>query len=77
MEIYWGSGCQMYVTPVTPQEVCVAVISRDSHLRFNSALAQFPELAGRLALASASTVERAARCPHHGACEQSSADGPF
>jgi flavin-dependent dehydrogenase len=58
MEIYWGSGCQMYVTPVTPQEVCVAVISRDSHLRFNSALAQFPELAGRLALASASTVER-------------------
>jgi len=58
MEIYWGSGCQMYVTPVSPREVCVAVISRDSHLRFNNALTQFPELSSRLARVSASTVER-------------------
>jgi menaquinone-9 beta-reductase len=58
MEIYWGSGCQMYVTPVSPREVCVAVISRDSHLRFDSALPQFPELSSQLARASASTVER-------------------
>jgi menaquinone-9 beta-reductase len=58
MEIYWGSGCQMYVTPVSPREVCVAVISRDSHLRFDSALPQFPELSSRLARVSASTVER-------------------
>jgi menaquinone-9 beta-reductase len=58
MEIYWGSGCQMYMTPVSPREVCVAVISRDSHLRFDSALPQFPELSCRLARASASTVER-------------------
>ena len=58
MEIYWGSGCQMYVTPVSSEEVCAAVISRDSHLRFDHALPQFPELAMRLALASGSTVER-------------------
>jgi flavin-dependent dehydrogenase len=58
MEIYWGSGCQMYVTPVGTQEVCVAVISRDSHLRFDSALPQFPALGNRLARASAFTVER-------------------
>jgi len=58
MEIYWGSGCQMYVTPVNSEEVCVAVISRDSHLRFDHALPQFPELDKRLALASSSTVER-------------------
>jgi menaquinone-9 beta-reductase len=58
MEIYWGSGCQMYVTPVSPEEVCVAVISRDSHLRFESALPQFPELNSRLARASTSTVDR-------------------
>jgi len=57
MEIYWGSGCQMYVTPVSPREVCVAVISRDSHLRFDNALPQFPELGSRLARASAFTVE--------------------
>ena len=58
MEIYWGSGCQMYVTPVSPMEVCVAVISRDSHLRFEAALSQFPELSGRLERSPASTVER-------------------
>jgi len=58
MEIYWGSGCQMYVTPVGPREVCVAVISRDSHLRFDGALPQFPELGSRLAHAPASTLER-------------------
>ena len=57
MEIYWGSGCQMYVTPVSSREVCVAVISRDSHLRFDNALPQFPELDSRLARASAFTVE--------------------
>jgi flavin-dependent dehydrogenase len=57
MEIYWGSSCQMYVTPVSSREVCVAVISRDSHLRFDNALPQFPELGGRLARASAFTVE--------------------
>jgi flavin-dependent dehydrogenase len=58
MEIYWGSGCQMYVTPISPQEVCVAVISRDSHLRFESALPQFPELALKLRSAPATTPER-------------------
>ena len=58
MEIYWGSCCQMYVTPVSPREVCVAVISRDSHFRFDSALPQFPELSSRLARVSASTAER-------------------
>jgi flavin-dependent dehydrogenase len=57
MEIYWGSGCQMYVTPVSSQEVCVAVISRDSHLRFDHALPHFSELGNRLARASACTVE--------------------
>jgi flavin-dependent dehydrogenase len=58
MEIYWGSGCQMYVTPVSSQEVCAAVISCDSHLRFDNALPQFPELGSRLARASACTVEQ-------------------
>ena len=60
MEIYWGSGCQMYVTPIDQEEACVAVISRDSHLRFDDALRQFPGLNRRLAGAAASTVERGA-----------------
>ena len=58
MEIHWGSGCQMYVTPVSAQEICAAVISRDSHLRFDHALPWFPELHRRLRAAPPSTFER-------------------
>jgi len=60
MEIYWGSGCQMYVTPVSPEEVCVVVLGRDPHLRFQVALPQFPKLQQRLAAATAVGPERGA-----------------
>jgi menaquinone-9 beta-reductase len=60
MEIYWGPGCQMYVTAVGPEEVCAALITRDSHLRLNNALVHFPELASRLAGAEAVSEERGA-----------------
>ena len=36
MEIYWGPGCQMYVTPVGGGEACVALITRDPHLRMDA-----------------------------------------
>jgi menaquinone-9 beta-reductase len=60
MEIYWGSGSQMYVTPVNRSEVCVALITRDSRLRLDQALPQFPELNRRLEGAAPSTTERGA-----------------
>ncbi len=60
MEIYWGPDCQAYVTPVSPQEVCVAVISRDARLRLDEALLRIPEIADRLRGAEASTTERGA-----------------
>jgi menaquinone-9 beta-reductase len=60
VEIYWGSGCQIYVTPIGPEEICVALISRDSHLRLDQALPMFPELSGRLKNAVATTTERGA-----------------
>jgi flavin-dependent dehydrogenase len=60
MEIYWGSGAQMYVTPVNKSEVCVALITRAAHLRLEHALAQFPDLSRRLAGADPSTSERGA-----------------
>jgi flavin-dependent dehydrogenase len=60
MEIYWGAGAQMYVTPVNQSEVCVALITSDSHLRMEQALLQFPELSRRLAGAVPSTAERGA-----------------
>ena len=60
VEIYWGSGSQIYVTPIGPQEICVAVISRDSHLRLEHALPQHPRLFERLKNAPATTTERGA-----------------
>jgi flavin-dependent dehydrogenase len=60
MELHWGSGCQIYVTPIGPREVCAALISRDPHLRLDAALAQFPQLAARLAGAPRATTERGA-----------------
>jgi flavin-dependent dehydrogenase len=48
MELHWGAKCQMYVTPIAPDEVCVALISRDSRLRIDQALQSFPELRTRL-----------------------------
>jgi flavin-dependent dehydrogenase len=60
MEIYWGHACQVYVTPIGPREVCVVVISRDSHLRLDQALAEFSDLKARLKQAEIISVERGA-----------------
>ncbi len=60
MEIYWGPGCQMYVTAVGSDEMCAALITRDSHARLRSALAHFPELARRFEGAEPLTSERGA-----------------
>jgi flavin-dependent dehydrogenase len=58
VEIYWGDGCQVYVTPVAPDEVCVALISRDPKARVNETLRRFPVLVSRLKGASQSSTER-------------------
>jgi flavin-dependent dehydrogenase len=60
VEIYWGAGCQIYVTPIGREEICAAVISRDSHLRLDDVLPLFPELSARLQSALATTAERGA-----------------
>ncbi len=52
VEIYWGAGCQIYVTPVGRGEVGVALLSPNSKLRVAEALGQFPGLAARLAAAN-------------------------
>jgi flavin-dependent dehydrogenase len=58
MQIHWGGDCQMYVTPVGPEEVCAVLISRDPHLRMEDAMPQFPELAARLRVSAPLTPER-------------------
>jgi menaquinone-9 beta-reductase len=60
MEVYWGPGCQMYVTAVDREEVCAAVLTRDPHTRLNDALPHFPELARRLQGAVTLSEERGA-----------------
>ena len=58
VEIHWGDGCQFYITPVSRQEVGVALLSLDSHLRVQDALPRFPDLARKLAKAEATSRER-------------------
>lgn len=58
MEIHWGDGCQLYVTPIGEHEICVVLISRDSHLRLEDALPQFPEVQLRLLDAIPANLER-------------------
>ena len=62
MELHWGRDCQVYVTPVSREEVCVALISSNPKLRLQleDTLAQFPELCARLENAEHSSSERGA-----------------
>ena len=60
IEVHWGDGCQIYVTPVAQDEVGIALLSRDSKLRVAEALRLFPSLLSRLAGAESSSNERGA-----------------
>lgn len=58
MEIHWGDGCQLYITPVAPNEVCVVLISSGHRLRLEDALPGFPDVARRLSAGAATNLER-------------------
>jgi flavin-dependent dehydrogenase len=58
MEIHWSQGCQLYVTPVAADEICLVLISRDPRLRIADALPRFPVLCDRLRGARVATPER-------------------
>jgi flavin-dependent dehydrogenase len=69
MELHWGRHCQVYVTPVSHEEVCVALVSSNPQMRlrsriagqpFEDALGEFPELAARLKAAEPASIERGA-----------------
>ena len=60
MEVHWGSRCQIYITPVASDEVCIALVSGDPHLRLDNALSAFPDVATRLRDAAVSSPERGA-----------------
>lgn len=60
MELHWGRDCQIYVTPVGREEVCLALISSNPQMRLDAALAEFPSLTARLQHAEHASTERGA-----------------
>ena len=60
VEVHWTRHGQLYVTPVGPQEVCVAFISRNPKLRLEDAFAVFPKICSRLQNADLITREQGA-----------------
>ena len=64
VEVYWSDAGQMYITPIGREELCVAFITRRSDLRFDEALAYFPEVASRLADAEFTRVRGAVTATH-------------
>lgn len=60
MELHWGERCQLYITPISQTEVCIAVLSRDRKLRLDEALTEFPAIRNRLLSAEPSSAEAGA-----------------
>jgi flavin-dependent dehydrogenase len=48
VEIHWAAKGQAYVTPVSANEVCVVMVSRNENRDIRVALQEFPQLASRL-----------------------------
>ena len=48
VEVHWGRDCQIYVTPIGPREVCVAVLTANPKSRLVDTLKLFPFVAKRL-----------------------------
>jgi len=60
VEIYWSARSQAYVTPVSENEICVAMLGEDPNARMSTLLLEHKELAERLGERVGSTVERGA-----------------
>jgi len=48
VEVHWSNCGQMYITPVSDNEICVALITRSRGIGFDEALHQFSILRSRL-----------------------------
>lgn len=57
VEVYWGDGFQIFVTPTASDEVCLSLFTSDSRLRLPEAIKAFPDLASRLNSVSPSDAE--------------------
>jgi menaquinone-9 beta-reductase len=60
VEVHWGKREQIYVTPLGPEEVNIALLTGRRGRRLGDALADFPSLARRLAQATCTAPARGA-----------------
>lgn len=60
VEIHWSYCGQLYITPVSPDEICVVFISSIPGIRLDRALVSFPEVAAKLKYSDPLTREQGA-----------------
>jgi flavin-dependent dehydrogenase len=60
VDVHWGEHCQCYITPIGPEEVSVAFLTRDKQARFDDLLRLFPEVADRVRNAAPTSRMRGA-----------------
>jgi len=60
VEVYWTDRCEAYVTPVSQEEVGVAMLWSGGKANFDDLLGEFPHLQSRLGNARASSKDRGA-----------------
>lgn len=58
VEVYWASGCEAYVTPVSDGEIGVALLWSGERAGFDQLPEKFPRLEARLAGAAVTTRDR-------------------
>jgi len=60
VEVYWRPSCQAYVTPVGPDEICIALLGTIKEVSVQDLPSLFPKLGARLARAEPSGAARGA-----------------
>ena len=60
IEVHWSQKAQAYVTPLSNDETCLSLISRDPRMRFEDAVREFPKLASCFRDAQPSSARRGA-----------------
>jgi flavin-dependent dehydrogenase len=60
VEVHWSDRCQMVITPTGDEEICISLFTRDSRLRIDNALDEFPAVARRLRGAQSVSTEAGA-----------------
>ncbi|MES1240800.1 MAG: hypothetical protein ABUT39_04210, partial [Acidobacteriota bacterium] len=60
VEVHWGPGCEAYVTPVSHDEVGIALLWSGGPASFDQLIGHFPDLRARLAGAPVTSRDRGA-----------------